>query len=120
MPTVFVIQNHLRWDAEKGELLPRYNISPAAEFGTLKMVLNPKATLENPQETLQRIDDGLADFKAEDYLLLIGNPVLIGWATSCAASRTGGPIRVLVWSNKDRSYRSVFGVLPVARKENPK
>lgn len=113
MGNVYVVQNHLRYDSTKGELVPVYNISPAERFGKLRFILNPRATLERPEEAIAKMDLILRGYTDDDYLLLIGNPVLIGWATALAAAHNGGRIALLVWSGKDKDYSPVKTRLPI-------
>lgn len=104
---VYVVQNHLRYDSENGELKPRYDVSPAEEFGKLRFLLSPRATLHRPEETIAQIRLRLTSFSDRDYLLLIGHPVFIGWATVIAAQVNHGRVRLLVWSGKERRYAPV-------------
>jgi sugar/nucleoside kinase (ribokinase family) len=112
-PKVYVVQNHLRYDSERGELVPVHNISPAERFGTLTFILNPRATIQRPAEVIAKMDLILAGYRDEDYLLLIGHPALIGWATAIAAANNGGRVNLLVWSSKDRDYSPVSAHLPI-------
>ena len=111
MSRVFVIQNHLRYDSAKGELVPRYDINPAREFGEIVFVLPPRTTMNEPARVIGVITEALRDFCDDDHLLLIGNPCFIGWAVAIAASRNSGRVRTLVWSSN--RYASVAATLPV-------
>lgn len=105
---VFVVQKTMRWDSTKGELVPKFDVSPAAEYGTVDYLLSPTASPFRPEALLGELHDKLKDFGPEDHLLLIGNPVLIGMAVAIAADYTDGEVKVLQWSGKARKY------LPVA------
>jgi N-acetyl-beta-hexosaminidase len=59
------------------------------------------------------MDFALRDFSDDDYLLLIGNPVFIGWATAIAAAYNEGRVNLLMWSGKEKGYREVKAILPV-------
>lgn len=109
---VYVVQNHLRYDSEQGELKPRYDISSAEGFGKLRFILNPRATLQRPAEVIAKMSLVLNGFTDSDYLLLIGHPVFIGWATAIAARCNHGRVRLLVWSGKEKRYTSVESALP--------
>lgn len=113
MGNVYVVQNHLRYDPEQGELVPRYNISPAERFGKLKFLLTPRATIARPEEVIAKMDLILRNYGDEDYLLLIGHPVMIGWAMALAAAHNQGRVQLLVWSGKDRDYAPVKSTLPI-------
>lgn len=116
MTTVFVVQNHLRYDPDRGELVPRYNITPATRFGPLKFLLTPRETVMDPSAVIEKMDRALRVYSDSDYLLLIGNPVLIGWATSLAAAHNEGRISLLVWSGREKAYRAVKSILPISHR----
>ncbi len=116
MPTVFVVQNHLRYNPDIGQLVPRYDISPAVDFGDFKFLLKPRETIAYPETVIKTMDEGLRNFSDDDHLLLIGNPVLIGWATSIAAAHNNGRVSLLVWSGRDKAYRAMKSVLPVTHR----
>lgn len=113
MARVFVVQNHLRYDTEKGELVPVHNISPAERFGKLQFILTPRQTIARPEEVIAKMDLILRGYTDDDYLLLIGNPVLIGWATALAAAHNSGRVQLLVWSGKEKDYTPVKTRLPI-------
>lgn len=111
MSRVFVVQNHLRLDPASQEFVPRYNISPAAQYGAIVYVLPPRTSAADPASVVRRIGEALRDFSDEDYLLLIGHPCFIGWAVAIAAARNKGKVRSLVWSSG--RYVVVEAILPV-------
>jgi hypothetical protein len=112
LPRVFVVQNHLRYDRNRGDLVPKYDISPAEKFGEFKFVLPPRATLENIPEVLGLMERSLSDYSDKDSLLLIGNPVFIGWAVAIAAKHNGGRVRCLYWSGGTQSYEVAAATIP--------
>lgn len=119
MSRVFVVQNHVRFDGATQRLLPKYDISSAAKYGEIVYVLPPRASVACPDEVIATIAKSLADFGPDDYLLPIGHPCFIGWATAIAASRLSRapsgyptlPLRTLIWVNGAYSVISVS--LPV-------
>lgn len=111
MSRVFVVQNHLRLDPATQEFVPRYNISPAAQFGEIVYLLPPRTSASNPASVIDRLTDALRDFRDSDYLLLIGHPCFIGWAVAIAAARNRGRVRSLVWSSG--RYVVVEATLPI-------
>ena len=113
MSYVYVVQNHLRYDPDKGETVPCYDVSPAEKFGELRFLLSPTATLQKPAEAIAKMDMLLNRFCDDDYLLLIGNPAMIGWATAIAAAHNEGRVQTLVWSSRERRYRVVRSLLPI-------
>ena len=110
---VYVVQQHFRYDPDRDELVPRYDIYPATKWGKLRILLHGKAGSENPRQVIAKMDLLLSNFCDDDYLLLIGNPALIGWATAIAASHNQGRVKQLVWSGELRDYKVVESCLPI-------
>lgn len=100
---VFVIQNQHRWNAGVEKFEPKFDLSPAEEFGELVYLLSPTASPFNPDPLIKELRNKLYDFGPDDYLLLIGNPVLIGLSVSIA-SLCCDSVSLLQWSGKDRRY----------------
>jgi len=49
----------------------------------------------------------LSDFCNDDHLLLIGNPGLIGMATTIAARYNDGSVKLLQWSGRHNEYTEI-------------
>ena len=97
MSRVFVVQNQLhRVDAE---LVPKFDFESAKEFGPIHYLLNPSAKPFHPEHVIYDLQQKLRDFSLTDYLLLIGNPALIGFAVAIAAQRNRGRVNLLQWSS---------------------
>lgn len=103
--TVYVVQQPQRWNAQKQAMESAFDVVEAEEFGDLVYLLSPMAKPFNVEDSiLGQIREGLARFNDEDYLLLIGNPVLIGVVCTVAAARNEGRVRLLQWSGKNKKY----------------
>ena len=108
MSRVFVVQRQQRWDVPRQELVDKFNISSAESFGTVVYLLSPKAAPFNSKHVIDELHDKLKDYSAKDYLLLIGNPCLIGFAVAIAANQDDlGVVNLLQWSGKEQKYLSV-------------
>lgn len=107
MSKVFVVQKQQRWDAARGMMVPKFDVEPARQYGELVFLLSPTAAPWNPDSIIGELRGKLIDFTSEDFLLLIGNPVIIGWTVTLAYQRTGGWLNLLQWSGKDGSYRCI-------------
>jgi hypothetical protein len=46
----------------------------------------------------------LKDFSQDDYLLLTGDPAIIGVACSVVSDLTGGQYKLLKWDKQERLY----------------
>lgn len=105
---VYVVQEQFRYDADLGKVVPRFSsINKAEKFGELVFLLGPHAHPFDPDVVTGELHLKLSEFTDKDYLLLVGNPVLIGMATAVAAKYSGGGINFLQWSAKDESYSAI-------------
>lgn len=104
---VFVVQNQHRWSREHQRFEPKFDLSPAETFGELVYLLSPTAAPFRPEPVIEELREKLADFGPGDHLLLVGNPVLIGFAVALAADANGGDVSLLQWSGKDQRYIAV-------------
>lgn len=104
MPRVFVVQKQHRFDEAKGELVPKFDLASAEQYGEIVYLLSPTASPFNPDPIIAELQEKLAGFTEADSLLLVGNPCLIGFATAIAADATDGFVRLLQWSGRDRAY----------------
>lgn len=103
--TVFIVQKQMRFDSVAGELVPRFKtISKAAQHGKIEYLLSPTANPFNTEKIVEELHTKLKKFRDGDFLLLIGNPVLIGLATTIAANYNKGSVDFLQWSGKDNDY----------------
>ncbi|MDX9698658.1 MAG: hypothetical protein RBT55_03710 [Rhodocyclaceae bacterium] len=105
---VFVVQNQHRWNRDNQRFEPKFDLSPAEEFGELVYLLSPTAAPFRPEPVIEELRAKLADFGPDDHLLLVGNPVLIGFAVALAAQSNGGDVSLLQWSGKDQRYINVI------------
>lgn len=104
---VFVVQNQHRWDREEEQFVPKFDLTPAEEFGELVYLLSPTAAPFRPGKIVEELQTKLASFGPNDHLLLVGNPVLIGFSVALAAYSNQGSVSLLQWSGKDQRYVNV-------------
>lgn len=103
-PRVFVVQKQYKQDPATGELVPKHDLSSAYRYGNVEYLLSPTAGPFNPDSVIPELKAKLANYTSDDFLLLIGNPCLIGWAVAIAAGASGGRITLLQWSGKRKEY----------------
>lgn len=96
-PRVFAVQETTRWDHINQRMVPKHDLRPAEKFGELVMLLSPTAKPRDPSVIIE-LHRKLSDMEPQDYLLLVGNPVLIGLATAVAADVRHGRLQLLQWS----------------------
>ena len=103
-PTVYVIQEI----AGTGEGRPKINIMGATEFGTFKFLLPEfSQIIFSPGPLIFKLRKGLQNYHPRDFLLLTGDPAIIGVACSIASDITNGKYQVLKWDKQERKYYSI-------------
>jgi hypothetical protein len=100
-PIVYVIQEI----AGTKEGRPKINILGAAEYGTFKFLLPELSQMIfSPGPLIFKLRKGLKDYTTEDFLLLTGDPAIIGVACSIVADITSGKFNLLKWDKQERKY----------------
>ena len=101
LPIVYVIQEI----AGTKEGRPKINIMGAAEYGTFKFLLPELSQMIfSPGPLIFKLRKGLKDYNTEDFLLLTGDPAIIGVACSIVADMTNGKFNLLKWDKQERKY----------------
>jgi hypothetical protein len=101
LPIVYVIQEIAGTKDGK----PKINILGAAEYGTFKFLLPELSQMIfSPGPLIFKLRKGLKDYTTEDYLLLTGDPAIIGVACSIVANITNGKFNLLKWDKQERKY----------------
>ena len=99
--TVYVIQEI----AGTRDGRPKINIMGASQYGSFKFLLPELSQIIfSPGPLIIKLRQGLKDFKSKDYLLLTGDPAIIGVACSIASDMTNGKYNVLKWYKQERRY----------------
>ena len=84
---------------------PKINIMGASNYGTFKFLLPEfSQMIFSPGPLIFKLRKGLKNFTSEDYLLLTGDPAIIGVACSIASDITNGKYNVLKWDKQERKY----------------
>ena len=84
---------------------PKINILGAAEYGTFKFLLPELSQMIfSPGPLIFKLRKGLKDYTTEDFLLLTGDPAIIGVACSIVADITSGKFNLLKWDKQERKY----------------
>lgn len=103
-PRVFVVNVPLRRDPVTKAWMHVIDVAPAAEYGTLVELL-PPGRPEDYEAALTTLRIKLHGFRPTDYLLPVGDTVMIAWAAALAAQASGGYLNVLAWDNRTKEYR---------------
>ena len=100
-PTVYVIQEI----AGTRDGRPKINIMGAAEFGKFKFLLPELSQIIfSPGPLIFKLRKGLQNYRSKDFLLLTGDPAIIGVACSIVFDMTNGKYQLLKWDKQERKY----------------
>ena len=84
---------------------PKINIMGASEYGKFKFLLPEfSQIIFSPGPLIFKLRKALKDFNEEDYLLLTGDPAIIGVACSIVSDITNGKYNLLKWDKQERKY----------------
>jgi hypothetical protein len=82
-----------------------YNVRSAEKFGDLKIMLSDRKQMILASAPLTfELQKHLKEFNDNDYLLLIGDPAIIGLCCAIAADVNNGKFKVLKWDRNDKRY----------------
>ena len=99
--TVYVIQEVA--GTQSGA--PKINIMGAAKYGKFEFLLPEfSQIIFSPGPLIFKLRKALKDFTTEDYLLLTGDPAIIGVACSIVSDMTNGKYNLLKWDKQERQY----------------
>ena len=103
-PTVYVIQEIPGTRAGN----PKINILGAAEYGVFKFLLPEfSQIIFSPGPLIYKLRQSLKNYRHSDYLLLTGDPTIIGVACSIVSDVTNGKYNLLKWDKQERKYYSI-------------
>ncbi len=87
---------------------PKINIMGAAHYGKFKFLLPELSQIIfSPGPLIFKLRKELQDYKKQDYLLLTGDPAIIGVACSIVSDITNGKYNLLKWDKQERKYYSI-------------
>ena len=100
-PTVYVIQEI----AGTRDGKPKINVMGASKYGRFKFLLPEMSQMIfSPGPLIFKLRKGLDNFNKKDYLLLTGDPAIIGVACSIVSDITHGRFNLLKWDKQERKY----------------
>ena len=84
---------------------PKINIMGASHYGEFKFLLPEfSQMIFSPGPLIYKLRQGLKNFTDKDYLLLTGDPAIIGVACSIVSDITNGKYNLLKWDKQERKY----------------
>tara|TARA_R100001594_G_scaffold127057_1_gene164591 strand:- start:181 stop:582 length:402 start_codon:yes stop_codon:yes gene_type:complete len=100
-PNVYVIQEIP--GTKEGK--PKINIIGASQYGKLNFLLPELSQIIfSPGPLIFKLREKLKKFTQKDYLLLTGDPAIIGVACSIVSDMTNGKFNLLKWDKQERKY----------------
>ena len=100
-PTVYVVQEI----AGTRDGRPKFNIMGAAEYGKLKFLLDERSQMIfSPGPLIFKLKNLVRNFKPTDYLLLTGDPAIIGVVCCLVSDITNGKFNLLKWDRQEKKY----------------
>ena len=100
-PTVYVLQELPGTKAGS----PKINIMSASKHGDFKFLLPEfSQIIFSPGPLIYKLRSLLKNYTPQDFLLLTGDPAIIGVACSIVSEMTNGKFKLLKWDKQDRVY----------------
>ena len=100
---VYIIQNVMRKYPDG--TFRGLDYSQAERFGEIIFLFDGnKQVVMSPQPTIRKLRTVLKDFNDNDYLLLVGDPALIGLTTSVVATISNGRYNMLKYDRIEKDY----------------
>ena len=85
--------------------VPKYNIIGAQKFGKITVLLREETQIvRSPGPITYQLRRLLKDFTDKDYLLLSGDPKVIGLSCSIACDINNGKYKTLTWDRQEKMY----------------
>ena len=100
-PVVYVIQELPGTSVGR----PKFNIMGALKYGKLKVLLKENTQIIlSPGPVIFELRRLLKDYSSKEYLLLSGDPAVIGLACSIVSDINGGKFNLLKWDRQEKLY----------------
>jgi len=84
---------------------PKINTVGATKYGdVISLLPELSQIIFSPGPLIFKLRKLLKNFRSEDYLLLTGDPAIIGVACSIVSDITNGKYNLLKWDKQERKY----------------
>ncbi len=80
------------------------DLTPAAKFGEMEILVPYAQSMIASVPMMRSMKEKLRNFTVDDYLLPVGDPVLMCAAAMLAGESTGGKVKFLKWDKKIKDY----------------
>ena len=99
---VYLVQE-IPADRDTGK--PKIDITPALKYGEIKIMFPRLKQMQfSPGPMVMEIKNSLKNFTTADYLLLYGDPAIIGVVCAVASEITNGKFKLLKFDRRQFSY----------------
>jgi hypothetical protein len=99
---VYLVQE-IPADRDTGK--PKIDITPALKYGEIKIMFPRLKQMQfSPGPMVMEIKNSLKNFTTDDYLLLYGDPAIIGVVCAVASEITNGKFKLLKFDRRQFSY----------------
>ena len=108
MSKVYLVQEIPVWrehenHRETGQ--PKIDITPAIKYGEIKVMFPRLKQMQfSPGPLVLEIKNSLKDFTSDDYLLLYGDPAIIGVVCAVVSEMTNGKFKYLKYDRTQKGY----------------
>ena len=94
MPICYVVQES-----------PNKNLLPARDYGEIRVMLTEHDVRKGLPHCMLRLREKMAEFRCDkDFLILVGDPVLMGIAMIFASEMSEGDFQILRWDRERYKY----------------
>lgn len=101
----FIVQEPVKFEPTSNAWVRSVDVRPAREWGELEFLLPGNHLLpQDPSAAIEALRAKLADFSDDDYLVLVGDLALVGYAVALAADANEGRVATLKWDRTQRRY----------------
>jgi len=99
---VYLVQE-IPADRDTGK--PKIDITPSLKYGEIKIIFPRLKQMQfSPGPMVMEIKNSLKNFTTDDYLLLYGDPAIIGVVCAVASEITNGKFKLLKFDRRQFSY----------------
>lgn len=85
----------------------KFDLSPALEYGEIEVLVSHTQSLLAPVPTIRKLREKLENFSDDDYILPVGDPVLMSTVAMVAGDMNNGRVRFLKWDRLQRRYLTI-------------
>jgi len=101
--SVYVPQSPL-FKNNSGKLVPKFDLRPARKHGGIVELLSPNAKPFTLGPLIEELYNKLATFNETDFIICIGNPIILATTVAVASDVADGKVNMLQWHGRRKEY----------------